>query len=220
MGYKQRRKQQRAFDELLLHFVQGLHAVKPEEPLIIPNLPSEQFSYSTLAAQLEGIAGLTPPPKGGDYSSFKYRIIRAIAILAPQYNLGPKVVRSAAFLRMQRFVRDGVVPREVTPKRRVLFDKFARFYRSYDWRQLRYSVLREYGRKCMSCGTTEGAMHVDHIKPLRKYWHLRLDRNNMQVLCDECNHGKGNWDETDFRSGPCHWINRGFSCKKGNPDFE
>lgn len=40
---------------------------------------------------------------------------------------------------------------------------------------------------------------VDHIKPVRKYWHLRLDPDNLQVLCADCNRAKGNWDETDFR---------------------
>lgn len=40
---------------------------------------------------------------------------------------------------------------------------------------------------------------VDHIKPLSKFWHLRLERSNLQVLCDECNMGKGAWDETDHR---------------------
>ncbi len=42
-------------------------------------------------------------------------------------------------------------------------------------------------------------MHVDHIKPRRKYPELALSRSNLQVLCNLCNHGKGNWDETDWR---------------------
>jgi hypothetical protein len=74
------------------------------------------------------------------------------------------------------------------------------FYASFEWRRLRYSILLMYGRKCMCCGTTEEIMHVDHIKPLRFNWSRRLDSTNLQVLCAVCNHGKGNWDETDFRS--------------------
>jgi 5-methylcytosine-specific restriction endonuclease McrA len=43
---------------------------------------------------------------------------------------------------------------------------------------------------------------VDHIKPLHHHWSLRLQKTNLQVLCDECNQGKGAWDETDHRPKP------------------
>ena len=33
-------------------------------------------------------------------------------------------------------------------------------------------------------------IHVDHIKPKSKHWDLRLDINNLQVLCEDCNFGK------------------------------
>lgn len=42
-------------------------------------------------------------------------------------------------------------------------------------------------------------MNVDHIKPRKTHPHLALDPSNLQVLCDVCNHGKGNWDKTDWR---------------------
>lgn len=77
------------------------------------------------------------------------------------------------------------------------------FLSSYEWRSLRMRVLKKYGRKCACCGATPesgSVMHVDHIKPRRKYPELALDENNLQVLCEDCNHGKGNWDETDWRS--------------------
>lgn len=78
----------------------------------------------------------------------------------------------------------------------------AEFYRSYDWRKIRYAVLETYGPVCMCCGweRSDGIkIHVDHIKPLRFNWDLRLDFDNLQVLCEICNHGKGNWDRTDWR---------------------
>lgn len=76
------------------------------------------------------------------------------------------------------------------------------FYKSQEWLKLRFEILARDGRKCASCGITpnEGAvMNVDHIKPRRKYPHLSLEPDNLQVLCSDCNAGKGNWDQTDFR---------------------
>lgn len=73
------------------------------------------------------------------------------------------------------------------------------FYVSEDWLKLKYKVFKTYGKECMCCGRTEGNMHVDHIKPRSKYPQLSLDFNNLQVLCYDCNIGKGNWDETDWR---------------------
>lgn len=87
-------------------------------------------------------------------------------------------------------------------------DERAAFYASWEWRTLRMEILKQYGHRCQSCGATtkdktvSGApvrIVVDHIKPLSKFWDLRLDRNNLQVLCDECNQGKGAWDQTDYR---------------------
>ena len=73
------------------------------------------------------------------------------------------------------------------------------FYESEAWQKLRYRVLAVYGRRCMCCGRTDGPMHVDHIKPRSKYPELALDFDNLQVLCEACNLGKSNTDETDWR---------------------
>jgi len=43
-------------------------------------------------------------------------------------------------------------------------------------------------------------MNVDHIKPRRLFPHLALDLRNLQVLCEDCNHGSANWSMTDWRS--------------------
>lgn len=74
------------------------------------------------------------------------------------------------------------------------------FYDSDEWRALRYRALREYGRVCVLCKTTEGQMHVDHIKPRSLYPSLALSFDNLQVLCRDCNPGKSNKDDTDYRS--------------------
>ena len=76
------------------------------------------------------------------------------------------------------------------------------FLETYAWRKLRMQILLRYGSRCMCCGATpqSGAvMNVDHIKPRLTHPELALDSENLQVLCGECNHGKGNWDTTDWR---------------------
>jgi hypothetical protein len=76
------------------------------------------------------------------------------------------------------------------------------FYKSYEWRRIRYDVLQKNDGRCELCGRSKHdgiVLNVDHIKPLRLHWELRLSRGNLQILCNECNHGKGNRDKTDWR---------------------
>jgi len=68
------------------------------------------------------------------------------------------------------------------------------FYLTREWRSLRFRVLREDGAICRLCNQspqTGHVMHVDHIKPRAAYPELELTRENMQVLCEDCNLGKG-----------------------------
>jgi len=76
------------------------------------------------------------------------------------------------------------------------------FLESFEWRKLRLEVLKKHGARCQCCGATPAdgvKMHVDHIKPRRRHPELALAIDNLQVLCEVCNHGKGNWDQTDWR---------------------
>lgn len=76
------------------------------------------------------------------------------------------------------------------------------FLETYEWRRLRMQAIKKFGRRCLCCGATpeNGAViNVDHVKPRKLFPELALDINNLQVLCHECNHGKGNWDMTDWR---------------------
>ena len=77
------------------------------------------------------------------------------------------------------------------------------FYDSKEWRKLRYEVLTTQGRQCQCCGASppKVVLHVDHIKPRSKYPELELDIDNLQILCEACNLGKSNLDDTDFRGG-------------------
>lgn len=81
------------------------------------------------------------------------------------------------------------------------FVKTKEFLSTYEWRKLRMEAIKKYGRKCACCGASgDGVViNIDHIKPRKKYPELALDINNLQPLCDACNHGKGNWDETNWR---------------------
>lgn len=77
------------------------------------------------------------------------------------------------------------------------------FLISFEWRKVRMLALKKYGPVCQCCGAsprTGAVMNVDHIKPRRLFPHLALDVRNLQILCHECNHGKGNWDMTDWRT--------------------
>lgn len=77
------------------------------------------------------------------------------------------------------------------------------FLLTYEWRAVRMQALKKYGAKCQCCGATPASgavMNVDHIKPRKLFPELALSLDNLQVLCHECNHGKGNWDMTDWRA--------------------
>jgi hypothetical protein len=78
-----------------------------------------------------------------------------------------------------------------------------KFYHSDEWRILRVRVLEKYECKCMMCGRSPKdhkiVIHVDHIKPISKYPELCLEFNNLQLLCEDCNIGKSNKYETDYR---------------------
>jgi len=77
------------------------------------------------------------------------------------------------------------------------------FYVSDEWRRVRYEALRRHGGKCQCCGarpTLELPLHVDHIKPRSRFPELALSVDNLQVLCKDCNFGKGASDMTDWRS--------------------
>lgn len=77
------------------------------------------------------------------------------------------------------------------------------FYSSRQWRSLRVDALVKNGRKCCLCGRSpkDGViLHVDHIKPISKFPELKLTLNNLQILCEDCNLGKSNRYDEDWRA--------------------
>jgi hypothetical protein len=97
----------------------------------------------------------------------------------------------------------GNVKKNLEEKQRKDYSKKTKeFYSSDEWRRLRYIVLREQGGRCQCCGRSakDGViLHVDHIIPLSKDWSKRLEKDNLQVLCEDCNLGKSNTDSIDWR---------------------
>lgn len=76
------------------------------------------------------------------------------------------------------------------------------FYSSDEWRQTRYHALLANDGRCECCGASKASgavLHVDHIKPRSRFPEFALDLANLQVLCADCNIGKGAADETDWR---------------------
>lgn len=77
------------------------------------------------------------------------------------------------------------------------------FYQSREWLALRYRVLKLNDGRCELCGRNkhDGVnLHVDHIKPRSRHPELQLEISNLQVLCNECNLGKGNKCKRDWRA--------------------
>ena len=81
------------------------------------------------------------------------------------------------------------------------------FYRSHRWRRLRVDALesnrQRYGMlACECCGMVDvPSFHVDHIYPRSTHPELALDPANLQVLCADCNIGKGTAYSTNWRGG-------------------
>jgi HNH endonuclease len=78
------------------------------------------------------------------------------------------------------------------------------FLSSHQWKRTRMKALTLYGNVCECCGASPktGAMIcVDHIKPRSLFPHLALDITNLQILCEECNSGKGNAFALCWREG-------------------
>lgn len=80
-----------------------------------------------------------------------------------------------------------------------------KFYASAKWKEVRYIALQQAHGKCCLCGgmARDGvSLHVDHIKPRSLYPELAYQLGNLQVLCSDCNIGKSNYDDTNWKQ---HW---------------
>ncbi len=114
-------------------------------------------------------------------------------------------------LRAQQFAKKARVVRiEKAKPAKQTFDEDGRpiyrsgmignlFYKTRQWIRLRYKAIEKYGRTCACCGASPRIIHVDHIKPRSVFPELELTLDNLQILCEECNIGKGADYFTDWR---------------------
>lgn len=139
--------------------------------------------------------------------------LQAVAVALRYYSSGIKQVskKTASRELVKRFLRgelhlkrewEAVVTAKKEKRKPRPRQSDKEFYYGNGWRELRYRVLKKYGATCMVCNRdrTHGiVIHVDHIKPRSKFPELELDESNLQVLCEDCNLGKSNRDEIDWR---------------------
>ncbi len=130
----------------------------------------------------------------------KRRTLRDIGMArpCPKCGSGPNV----ACLRKNGKRRLSVHRERICEKLELQPEITGPFYQSDEWRRVRYQALLKASGMCQCCGARPmkgKALHVDHIKPRSKFPELQLSVSNLQVLCEDCNLGKSNWDQTDWR---------------------
>jgi hypothetical protein len=90
------------------------------------------------------------------------------------------------------------------------------FYESVEWSNLKKGYYQKCYREnmyyCQQCGcSNQTMMRVDHIRSVRYNWELRVDPNNIQILCFKCNREK---KSTEYRATGAKKCEIG--CKKCN----
>lgn len=162
---------------------------------VLLKLPTQARLIDVVAAVAREVDVRIPSTKTARYA------------LLVAFTAGPEAKSQIAAWKAQRSVSKGqyYARLHASPERPAMDVNDDAFLLSYEWRALRMRVLKRFGARCQCCGATakDGVrIHVDHIKPRRLFPELALVEANLQVLCEVCNHGKGNWDQTDWRAAP------------------
>ncbi|MFC2044153.1 HNH endonuclease [Chloroflexota bacterium] len=83
---------------------------------------------------------------------------------------------------------------ELAEERKRRIEEEQLFYSSPEWVKMRELVIKKEGRVCAQCHkriSNNIDVTVDHILPRSKYLDLALKRENLRVLCRQCNSAKG-----------------------------
>ncbi|MEE7491114.1 HNH endonuclease signature motif containing protein [Methylobacterium oryzae] len=131
---------------------------------------------------------------------------RALLVTCPKCGSPPSVAcsgkRGARLAPHASRMADSPPPRAIAAVA-VQRPRTERFYDCEAWRVVRYQALRRSRGVCECCGAGPSPgrpLHVDHVRPRSRRPDLALTLSNLQVLCADCNLGKGNTDEIDWRS--------------------
>jgi 5-methylcytosine-specific restriction endonuclease McrA len=143
-------------------------------------------------------------------------LLKASGVPASQYRVNfcglvsqlagrPMMSKNEAYDWLAERKGDAIIPKEIrVPRQRYILSSAA-FYKSKEWNALRHDALLRSNGCCDLCGRSKRdhgvVLHVDHIEPRSKRPDLALTPSNLQVLCEDCNLGKGNRDNTDWRVG-------------------
>ena len=68
--------------------------------------------------------------------------------------------------------------------------KYLRFYNSVEWRTLSARYTQDKGYKCESCGAMATQVHHKKAIQSERGWELRLDYNNLELLCTRCHNDR------------------------------
>jgi 5-methylcytosine-specific restriction endonuclease McrA len=76
-------------------------------------------------------------------------------------------------------------------------------YKSDAWKNATANQRREFISKVQADKRMEKERLVEEDRKKKRaekmFPSLALEIKNLQILCHECNHGKGNWNQTDWR---------------------
>lgn len=72
-------------------------------------------------------------------------------------------------------------------------EKYAEFYNSKEWKNLRNQKFYDADGLCELCKKNkivERGREVHHIIPIEKDWSKRLDYDNLILLCNDCHNAQ------------------------------
>jgi len=76
--------------------------------------------------------------------------------------------------------------KDLKEMQKVSEEELKQFYKSPEWKSVRDEVYKTLTHFCPICGSEKNLV-VDHINPVRYFWEQRLNKDNLQILCNNCN---------------------------------
>ena len=107
----------------------------------------------------------------------------------------------------------------------ISLEETLKFYNSIEWKELRKEYLNDNKRKYFECNYCEEnvsknrSLNIDHIRPIKTHWHLRLDKNNLQILCQDCNKFKGSKQDIKSLKEECILNKYSIVCEDDEEDM-